>query len=225
MDRRKHQRVPFAHPIRLSIGDIDRFTTEYAADIGAGGIFLKMPTPLAEEEELDIEFFLEPVKKIIRTRARVVRSVPGSGMALEFIDLSKDTRRFIELVVGKYNRQHPSDPIEAQEEEPAPMRTFGVYIGLPEDEHLRCEHGHILDGGDIFVRSDRQWPRGVKVDLQILDPVNNQWIPAEGEILGALDSPGVDELTPGPGVAVGVRDPSDELLKILPSLAPAPAEA
>lgn len=301
MERRKHQRIPLAFPIRLRISDIDKFTEEYAADLSAGGIFLPMGSPLQVETRLALEFYLEPVEKLIKTTGRVVRSVVEGdegkgrpGMGIEFLDLDLQAKRFIELMVKKYNRQHPNDAIElpftteeetappptgtpqeeapaapvdtepegeveviaaeeasparfdfdipeeilgtqeeetppagldfelpagilgaAEQEAPPPKIDLQVRVRYPDQESFLAEQGHTLQNGEIFVRSSAMPAAGTMLHLMIFLNDHNRWAPATGEVVGAMYSSGTAGTAPGPGIAVAIRDPSDEIDQLL----------
>ena len=115
MEKRKHTRVPLALPIRMRIVDIDEFTELYSTNLGEGGIFVRMNYPPPVGSKVELTFHLEGVKKTIQARGEVVRAVEEAdkgdgptGMAVQFTDLGKDAMRFIQLVVRKFNRHHPS---------------------------------------------------------------------------------------------------------------------
>ena len=119
MEKREHERVPLTLPIRVRIADINEFVEQHSTNLSRGGIFIRMNYPPPAGSKVILEFCLEEVKKTVQTRGEVVRSVQESdaddgptGIAVRFTDLGRDGRRFIELVVQKFNRRHPSKSIE-----------------------------------------------------------------------------------------------------------------
>lgn len=119
MEKRKHERVSLTLPVRVRIDDINQFVERHSTDLSEGGILIRMNYPPPVGSKVDMSFYLEPVHKTIRARGVVVRSVPDTrgsdgptGVAVRFTDLGKDGRRFIELVVQKFNRHQPSRSIE-----------------------------------------------------------------------------------------------------------------
>lgn len=269
MERRQHQRIPLVFPIRVRIEDIEKFTEQFAADLSAGGIFLPMQSPLAVDTRVNLEFYLEAVKKLIRTKGRVVHSridgQPGegpAGMGIEFVDLRREAKRFIELMVQKYNRQHPNDVIEmsfdASEERVTPATAEGeptasdlgpqddspaaelfevspevlaaleepgpppkvdlqVRIRYPGEDSFMAEAAHTLQGDEIFVRSDRMRETGAPVHLMLFVTEEGKWAPATGEIAGAMYSSGTAATPAGPGFAIEILNPSNEIGRLLHS--------
>ncbi|MCZ6690583.1 MAG: PilZ domain-containing protein [Planctomycetota bacterium] len=119
MEKREQERVSLTFPVRVRIDDINQFVEQHSTDLSEGGIFIRMNYPPPAGSKVDMSFYLEPVHKTILARGEVVRSVPDAkggdgptGMAVRFTDLGKDGRRFIELVVQKFNCHHPSQLIE-----------------------------------------------------------------------------------------------------------------
>ena len=72
MERRKHKRARLAFPIRICIPRIEPFTEEYASDLSSGGMFLRLNSPLDVGTKLEVEFYLEPAKKVILTRMLIM---------------------------------------------------------------------------------------------------------------------------------------------------------
>lgn len=252
MERRKHQRAALAFPLRLGISDVGKFSEEFATDLSAGGIFLQMNAPLAVGTEVDLDFYLEPARKTIRARGRVVRSITEGGegdsppgMGIQFTDLGKDGKRFIALLIERYNKKHPSEPIEeaesfaetsepevhetaevapppATEPEPEPEREreaaridLDTLAQFPDEDSPRKTLAHSLQSGEIFLRSDSPRPLGTAVKLQILILAEERWVSAEGEISRAMYSGGTSQIAPGPGMAVALSNPSEKICRLL----------
>ncbi len=122
MEKRLHERALIALPIRLRIEDIDEFVEEHSTELSEGGMFVEMNYPPEVGTEVTVEFRLKPVNKTILARGEVVHVVKKGGkkagprgMGIRFTHLDKDGMRFIELVVGKYNRAHPDEALDIRD--------------------------------------------------------------------------------------------------------------
>ena len=65
-------------------------------DIGLHGMFINTPTPLAEGTVLKMAFRLTRVDVKICVRGEVRYCMPGVGVGVEFLELSKDAQAAIE---------------------------------------------------------------------------------------------------------------------------------
>lgn len=244
MERRKHQRAPLAFPIRLRIGNIDDFTEEHTSDLSAGGIFVRMNYPPPVGTHVDLEFFLEPVQKLIKARGTVVRSIPEGeadsgppGMGVQFTDIGHEGRRFIELVVQKYNRSHPSgvidlppgflEDVDAEiEANKAPQPTgtnLQIRLKLPDRERFLKAHGERLREGKMVIHTDARRPVGTKVHLQILLEKENLWVSAEGEVTGCTGSSDKGGGAGRPGIHLKISEPSAELQRLIQQASSVPS--
>ena len=104
---------------RIYVDDIDQFTERHAADLSAGGIFVPMSPPLPMGTELNLEFYFEGQRRMIPGKAMVLRTVRqrgegGSqvGMQVHFTELGVVAKKFMELLIQRYNLHHPSGILE-----------------------------------------------------------------------------------------------------------------
>ena len=238
--RRRHQRVPIAFPLKLRIGDIDSFTEEFCTDLSEGGIFVRMNYPPPVGTAVTLDFFLEAVGKSIHATGEVVRSVPegkagdgAAGMGVQFTDLGKEGKRFIELVVQKFNRQHPSQhivlPANFLHEVDADIESTGLLPpGAPELE-VRLRYGSMegllesqkdyLANAEIFIRADKPRPKGTAVRLTVLVEKENKMMTAKGVVVRTRTA---QDTGPGPrqaGMAVHVTEAGDDLQQLMQSRA------
>lgn len=123
MERRKHERVPLAVPIRIRIDDIDRFALQHSLDLSAGGIFVQTNRVYAPGTEVDLQFYFRRQKTKIPAKGIVIRSGPGGemgdgefGVAIKFTQLSVGAKRFIEQAILKWNLHHPSQVLDLPED-------------------------------------------------------------------------------------------------------------
>jgi uncharacterized protein (TIGR02266 family) len=183
----------------MRIGDIDEFTSRHSVNLSAGGIYIGMKAPPPVGTPVDLEFHLEAVHKSIRTKGQVVRSVrEGSlggsppGMGIQFTDLGKDGERFIELVVKKFKRDHPTRVVElersrADQEETrrmAPVSELRVQLHFPSAETFWEKHHDTLVDGEITIPTRSSRPLGTHVRLEIFFDRENQCVTAEGTVTG-----------------------------------------
>ncbi len=120
-DKRRAARIARELKLRLAYGSLDDFIERYALNISRGGIFVRSRDPSPPGAELAIDISIESGDQVIRGRG-IVRwtappSAPGEprrdpGMGIKFIELSRESRALVDLVVGA------RDGSEAQSEEP-----------------------------------------------------------------------------------------------------------
>jgi uncharacterized protein (TIGR02266 family) len=143
-------------------------------------------------------------------------------MAVQFSDLDKEGMRFIELVVQKFNRHHPSKFLEIPDEfyedvdremEEAGTKTPGkptleVRLSYSSAEHFVHEQAEMLKEGEVFVRTDSPRPRGTPVTLTLLLQKENRMISNQGVVVWKRSGEGRK------GMAVRVVEPSPEYRKL-----------
>lgn len=238
--RRRHQRVPIAFPLKLRIGDINSFTEEFCTDLSEGGIFVRMNYPPPVGTVVTLDFHLESVGKSINAKGEVVRSVPEgkagggvAGMGVQFTDLGKDGRRFIELVVQKFNRQHPSQHIELPanflEDVDAELATQGMRAPGEPGLKIRIKHGTIesfveeqgeyLKDGEVFIRTDKPRARGTPVELTVLLEKQNKMLTGSGTVIWSRSAQDEDGKARRPGMSVKITDPNEEMRQVLGAVA------
>ncbi|MCZ6601994.1 MAG: PilZ domain-containing protein [Planctomycetota bacterium] len=238
MDKRQHERAPIAFPIRLRIGNINDFTEQYTSDLSAGGIFVKMNFPPPIGTQVDLEFHLDPVNKTIKARGNVVRSIRDGeaedgdpGMGVQFTNLGEEGKRFIELVVAKFNRAHPSQILKIpdgffEEIDPTldneppkrdPMNTsLQIRLRLASAAALKKRHAETLKRSRLFIPTDATRPLGTKVLLTLILEKENKLIGLDGEVVGVVDDTSTGTVSK-PGLMVRVREVGEELEQLLRS--------
>jgi molecular chaperone DnaK len=131
--QRKEPRVARKLKLRLAFPSMDEFIERYALNISRGGIFVRSrdPSPPGTELLLDVE--IETGDQVISGRG-VVRwttppSAPGEpyrdpGMGIKFLELSYESRRLVDLVVGLQEAEGARDeePPVPTDEDPARLR-------------------------------------------------------------------------------------------------------
>ena len=243
MEQRQHQRVPIAFPIRLKIGNISDFTEEHTKNLSAGGIFVRMNYPPPVGTKVRMVFQLEAVGKTIEAAGEVVRSIPEStggsddaGMGIQFRDLGAEGKRFIELVVDKFNRNHPSQNVELpegfldgverelavnrQEEGGAAATNLEIRIRIPDLDAYRKSHIESLLKGEVFIPTKKTRPVGTNVDLQFILEKDNRWITVPGKIARVVKP---EEGGSRPGLTIAITEKSEDFQSYLLSV-PAGAE-
>ncbi|MCZ6688395.1 MAG: PilZ domain-containing protein [Planctomycetota bacterium] len=237
MEKRQHDRAAIAFPIRLRIGNINDFTEQYTSDLSAGGIFVKMNFPPPIGTQVDLEFHLDPVNKTIKARGDVVRSIRDGeagdgdpGMGVQFTNLGEEGKRFIELVVAKFNRAHPSQVIKIPEgffeeidstldgkSKKAPMNTsLQIRIRLASAAALKKRHAETLKRSRLFIPTEATRPLGTKVLLTVILEKENKLIGLDGEVVGVVDDTSTGTVSK-PGLMVRVREVGEELEQLLRS--------
>ena len=85
-----------------------------------------------------MEFYLKPVDKTIHAGGEVVRSISEGeengdprGIGIRFTRMGKDGKRFVELVIKKFNQRHPSQRLEISQ---ALLEELGREIGSPSPD-------------------------------------------------------------------------------------------
>ncbi len=105
-DKRKQPR----HPVILKVDyrDVNKFFTDFAENLSAGGMFIATRNPLPPGTSLVIEFMLPDSAVKVKTRAEVVwtRKTTRSpsqkkGMGIKFYDLTQEDKKKIDLMVSR----------------------------------------------------------------------------------------------------------------------------
>lgn len=99
-DRRRSARVKLRVPVQFrSARDGGLRST---MDVGAGGIVIGTPHPLARNEIVPVRFRVPGSDRHIFAEARVVWVIPGSAMGLQFLDLNPTDHATITAFVDDY---------------------------------------------------------------------------------------------------------------------------
>ena len=107
-NRRGEPRVPFDGAVRLRYRLFHEFLEENAANISAGGMFIRTIHPGEPGSEMEFEIRLEDDFTLIRGRAEVTwvrRSgqVPGAepGMGIRFLSLPEESQALVDKIVSE----------------------------------------------------------------------------------------------------------------------------
>jgi PilZ domain len=95
IEKRQHKRSRTALEVRCASFGLDEIFV--SRDVGGGGLFLNAPSPLAVGSEVSLSFSLSPDSLPMECSGRVVYSLPGVGMGIQFID----ARGEIEMALNK----------------------------------------------------------------------------------------------------------------------------
>jgi len=100
-DRRRHPRArPIAEVHCELLGNDELFTIR---DVSAGGAFIETPQPLPAASEVAVSVHLRPQDPLVSCSGRVVYSLDGVGMGIEFFDVSGELGRAVARLLGQGN--------------------------------------------------------------------------------------------------------------------------
>lgn len=90
--------------MRVTYATIDAMFSEFTRNINEGGLFIESETPLALEEQVQLQFRLPGLEDPFKVSGRIawVREPGGDGppgMGVEFENLDRDARRKIDEIV------------------------------------------------------------------------------------------------------------------------------
>jgi molecular chaperone DnaK len=132
-EHRRDPRTPAELRIRLALGSMDAFVERYALNVSLGGIFVRTRDPQPPGTVVGLEVSLDNGEVIIRGQG-VVRwttppSAPGEpdrepGMGVKFLDLTRESRAFVDLVAATRGAAGRSEEPPRPEEEPAQELDF-----------------------------------------------------------------------------------------------------
>jgi len=71
-----------------------------AEDVSFGGMLVKTEKTFPENEEIEVFFTIPGSSQGIQARVRVARCEPGSLMGLEFLNLSPESEKAIQLYLA-----------------------------------------------------------------------------------------------------------------------------
>ena len=86
IENRRHKRDNAAFDVRCESFGLDEIFV--SRDVSAGGIFLKAPNPLVSGSTVELTFAISPEGPDIQCQGRVVYSLPGVGMGIQFLDVT-----------------------------------------------------------------------------------------------------------------------------------------
>jgi hypothetical protein len=84
IEKRRHKRDDAVLDVRCAAFGLDEIFV--SRDVSAGGLFLKAPNPLVAGSVVELTFSVSPEGPDISCSGRVVYSLPGVGMGIQFLD-------------------------------------------------------------------------------------------------------------------------------------------
>ena len=84
IEKRRYKRDDKALDVRCESFGLDEIFV--SRDVSAGGLFLKTPNPLVAGSTVDLTFAVSPEGPDLACSGRVVYSLPGVGMGIQFLD-------------------------------------------------------------------------------------------------------------------------------------------
>jgi len=101
IDRRRYPRARLTAEVHCELlGNDELFTIR---DVSAGGAFIETQQPLPAASEVTVSVHLRPQDPLVSCAGRVVYSLDGVGMGIEFFDLSGELGRAVERLLGQGN--------------------------------------------------------------------------------------------------------------------------
>ena len=92
-DRRKSIRVKCDVPVEIHPEGSPTMWGK-ASDLSAGGCFVEMPIPLAQDAKFDVSLWIAGSK--VRFKAEVASSAPGYGIGVRFVGVTEQDRVLLE---------------------------------------------------------------------------------------------------------------------------------
>lgn len=99
IEKRKHRRAQLVTEIRCETSRHQELLV--TRDISVGGVFVSAKKNFPRGSEVSLSLRLGPGGPGISCRAKVVYSVKGLGMGVEFLDLNDEARRAIQKFVDE----------------------------------------------------------------------------------------------------------------------------
>jgi PilZ domain len=84
IEKRRHKRDDAALEVRCESFGLDEIFV--SRDVSSGGLFLKTPNPLVAGSVVELTFRVSPEEPTLECSGRVVYSLPGVGMGIQFLD-------------------------------------------------------------------------------------------------------------------------------------------
>ena len=84
IEKRRHKRDDAELEVRCASFGLEEIFV--SRDVSAGGLFLNTSTPLPPGSHVELTFNVSPEDPAIECSGRVVYSLPGVGMGIQFLD-------------------------------------------------------------------------------------------------------------------------------------------
>jgi type IV pilus assembly protein PilZ len=102
VERRRSRRAPVT--VRVTYATVDAMFSEFTRNVNEGGLFIETETPLALDEQVQLQFRLPGLEDPFKVSGRIawVREPGGDGppgMGVEFDNLDRDSRQKIDEIV------------------------------------------------------------------------------------------------------------------------------
>jgi c-di-GMP-binding flagellar brake protein YcgR len=99
-EKRRHTRLPFRITVTCRVGPhFDRHFISTSSTISESGMSLELSGGLDAGQELQLEFAMPDFAKVLKVRARMVRSAPPDLIGVEFVNLQESSREAIQRYV------------------------------------------------------------------------------------------------------------------------------
>ena len=99
IEKRHHRRAKLVAQVRCEA--LDREDVLLTSDVSVGGIFVSAAKPFPSDSEVAVSFKLKSTDPTLACRGKVIYSMVGLGMGVQFTDLSEDNRRTLEQFVDE----------------------------------------------------------------------------------------------------------------------------
>jgi PilZ domain-containing protein len=101
IEKRQHRRAKLVTQIRCEA--LGREELHVTRDISVGGLFVSSNEPFPQDSEVSVFFHLRPSDPAISCQGKVVYSLKGLGMGVQFTDLSDADRLSLQKFVDESN--------------------------------------------------------------------------------------------------------------------------
>jgi type IV pilus assembly protein PilZ len=101
IDKRRQRRVKLITEVKCEALSRDEMLV--TRDVSAGGLFVTTKNPLPLEAAVRVAFSLAAGNPAIACGGRVVYSMPGMGMGIQFTGLNEESRAALEKFVDEAN--------------------------------------------------------------------------------------------------------------------------
>ncbi len=101
IERRQYRRVVLVTQVRCeALGREELLVTR---DVSVGGMFINAKDPFPKESEVTLSFRLQGATQTITCRGKIVYSLKGLGMGVQFFELSEQTRQMLQKFIDETN--------------------------------------------------------------------------------------------------------------------------
>lgn len=99
IDKRQHRRAKLVTEVKCEA--LNREQLMVTRDVSIGGMYISCNDPLPSDSLLNLSFRLRPKEALISCRGKVVYSLKGMGMGIQFFDLSEESRQALQKFVDE----------------------------------------------------------------------------------------------------------------------------